>query len=84
MFVLCENGTEIDVADLPTQIRTRSKGTGGVQYRQRIPTYDEAVGRLVADALQISEGNKSRAAALLGIDRNRLYRMISRYGLAEA
>jgi len=37
--------------------------------------------RLIAAALRKSEGNKKEAARLLGIDRQRLYRKIEKYGL---
>jgi transcriptional regulator of acetoin/glycerol metabolism len=35
----------------------------------------------VAAALRRSNGNKNEAARLLGIDRQRLYRKIDKYGL---
>ncbi|TMA85691.1 MAG: hypothetical protein E6J77_11655, partial [Deltaproteobacteria bacterium] len=37
--------------------------------------------RLITAALRKSEGNKKEAARLLGIDRQRLYRKIEKYGL---
>jgi DNA-binding NtrC family response regulator len=46
-----------------------------------LPTLEEAEARLVAAALAASAGNKNEAARRLGIDRQRLYRKIAKYGL---
>jgi DNA-binding NtrC family response regulator len=46
-----------------------------------LPTLEEAEARLVAAALAQSAGNKNEAARRLGIDRQRLYRKIAKYGL---
>jgi DNA-binding NtrC family response regulator len=46
-----------------------------------LPTLAEAERRLVSAALRRSGGNKNEAARLLGIDRQRLYRKIEKYGL---
>jgi DNA-binding NtrC family response regulator len=46
-----------------------------------LPTLAEAEARLVAAALAESDGNKNEAARRLGIDRQRLYRKIAKYGL---
>jgi DNA-binding NtrC family response regulator len=46
-----------------------------------LPTLADTERRLVAAALRRSNGNKNEAARLLGIDRQRLYRKIDKYGL---
>jgi DNA-binding NtrC family response regulator len=46
-----------------------------------VPTLEDAERRLFAAALRKSGGNKNEAARLLGIDRQRLYRKIEKYGL---
>src|SRR5436309_12239516 len=46
-----------------------------------VPTLEEVERRLFAAALRKSGGNKNEAARLLGIDRQRLYRKIEKYGL---
>jgi DNA-binding NtrC family response regulator len=46
-----------------------------------VPTLEESERRLFAAALRKSGGNKNEAARLLGIDRQRLYRKIDKYGL---
>ena len=43
------------------------------------PTYDEVVAEHIRRALLHTRGVKSRAATLLSIDRNRLYRLMSKY-----
>jgi two-component system response regulator HydG len=46
-----------------------------------VPTLEDAERRLFAAALRKSGGNKNEAARLLGIDRQRLYRKLEKYGL---
>ena len=46
-----------------------------------VPTLEECERRLFAAALRRSGGNKNEAARLLGIDRQRLYRKLEKYGL---
>ena len=48
------------------------------------PTLAELKRRYIAQVLEESRGNVSRAAAVLGVDRRSLYRMLQRYGLARA
>ena len=44
---------------------------------------DEVIKRTLKRSLEETEGNRRRAADLLGISRSTLYRMLTRYGLAE-
>jgi transcriptional regulator of acetoin/glycerol metabolism len=44
---------------------------------------DEVIKRTLVRSLEETEGNRRRAADLLGISRSTLYRMLARYGLAE-
>jgi DNA-binding NtrC family response regulator len=46
-----------------------------------LPTLAEAERDLIGTALRKAGGNKNEAARLLGIDRQRLYRKIEKYGL---
>ncbi|HWR83158.1 MAG TPA: sigma-54 dependent transcriptional regulator [Candidatus Deferrimicrobium sp.] len=48
-----------------------------------IPTFDEAERDLILRALRQANGNKSRAAELLGISRPRLYKKIEQYDIDE-
>ncbi len=44
---------------------------------------DEVIKKTLLRSLEETEGNRRRAANLLGVSRSTLYRMLSRYGLAE-
>jgi two-component system, NtrC family, response regulator HydG len=44
---------------------------------------DEVIRKTLVRSLEETEGNRRRAADLLGISRSTLYRMLARYGLAE-
>src|SRR5206468_5909117 len=71
----------ITVDDLPPALRQpMDDGLGGRDGRD-VPTLEEAERDLFAAALRKSGGNKNEAARLLGIDRQRLYRKIEKYGL---
>ena len=74
------NAETVTVDDLPPALR----GSGGALEPvdgADLPTLHDAERRLIAAALQRSGGNKNEAARLLGIDRQRLYRKIEKYGL---
>jgi transcriptional regulator of acetoin/glycerol metabolism len=43
---------------------------------------DEVIKKTLLRSLEETEGNRRRAADLLGISRSTLYRMLTRYGLA--
>ncbi|MGW8302094.1 MAG: sigma-54-dependent transcriptional regulator [Desulfobacterales bacterium] len=78
--VALENGPSIRVADLPDYIRHLSIET----YRHHpsdIPTLEEQERRYIQWVLNRSEGNKTRAAKLMGIDRVSLWRKLKRYGI---
>jgi DNA-binding NtrC family response regulator len=44
---------------------------------------DEVIKRTLVRSLEETEGNRRRAADLLGISRSTLYRMLARYSLAD-
>jgi len=44
---------------------------------------DEVIKRTLVRSLEETDGNRRRAADLLGVSRSTLYRMLARYGLAE-
>ena len=54
----------------------RTEGTAGP-----FPTLDEMEAEHLARALAFTDGNKTRAAEIMGISKPRLYRMIEKYGI---
>jgi transcriptional regulator with PAS, ATPase and Fis domain len=78
--VALENGPEIVVSDLPNSIRNQSIET----YRfhpSDIPTLQEQEKRYIQWVLGRSDGNKTQAAKIMGIDRVSLWRKLKRYGI---
>ena len=69
------------MSDLPPAVmRDRPSGAAVDSLSAPVPL-DELEKRNIVAALQHSGGNKNEAARLLGIDRQRLYRKIEKYGL---
>jgi len=69
--------------DLPAAVTGWVPPEPGGLDSTELPTLAEAERRLIAAALRRSGGNKNEAARLLGIDRQRLYRKIEKYGLGQ-
>jgi transcriptional regulator with PAS, ATPase and Fis domain len=70
-FVLSANGT-IGVDDLPAKFRAMER----VRTVEGLPSLEEIKRRHVLSVLKTVEGNKTRAAQILGVDRKTLYRMM--------
>jgi len=78
--VALENGPLIRVANLPDYVHNLSIET----YRHTpsdIPTLEEQEKHYIQWILDKSEGNKTRAAKIMGIDRVSLWRKLKRYGI---
>jgi DNA-binding NtrC family response regulator len=71
----------ITLEDLPPAVAGWIPPEVGAPDGTELPTLGDMERRLIATALRKSEGNKKEAARLLGIDRQRLYRKIEKYGL---
>src|SRR5258706_235824 len=71
----------ITEAELPPVVAGRPSRFPLERTDGSLPTLAEAEARLVAAALAESAGNKNEAARRLGIDRQRLYRKVTKYGL---
>jgi DNA-binding NtrC family response regulator len=79
--VALAEGSTVRAADLPSYIHqlaveTYRHGTGG-----EIPTLQEQERRYIAWVLEKCDGNKSRAASVMGIDRVSLWRKMKRYDM---
>jgi DNA-binding NtrC family response regulator len=66
--------------DLPAELREPSAVTAAAVPADR-PTLQELKRRYVRSVLEEQSGNVSRAAAVLGVDRRSLYRMLQRWGM---
>jgi two-component system response regulator HydG len=78
-FVFCRT-PEIDAADLP--IDQPEEGKSSV-VDLPILSLAESERKLILHALQATGGNRTQAARLLAIERHRLHRKITLYGLSE-
>jgi transcriptional regulator of acetoin/glycerol metabolism len=75
-----ENGSCIRPDDLPEYIRNLSVEI----YRQRpseIPSLEEHEKNYILWVLEKCEGNKTKAAKIMGIDRVSLWRKVKRFGI---
>jgi DNA-binding NtrC family response regulator len=74
---------EITLKDLPpAALRGEEEAAESGTVTSLLPL-EEVERRSIMAALQRSGGNKNEAARLLGIDRQRLYRKIEKYGLVS-
>ena len=73
--------TCIAVDDLPAELRGAAGAGAAGDLVGDAPTLDELKRRYIRRVLEESGGNVSRAAAILGVDRRSLYRMLQRYGI---
>jgi DNA-binding NtrC family response regulator len=72
----------ITLDDLPLAIRADAPPESEAEPSHApVTTLEDAERRVIEAALRQSGGNKNEAARLLGIDRQRLYRKIDKYGL---
>ncbi|MGH7860026.1 MAG: sigma-54 interaction domain-containing protein, partial [Candidatus Binatia bacterium] len=72
---------DIDLADLPSAVAGREPTAAPSPRDGEVTSLEDMERRVIENALTRSRGNKNEAARLLGIDRQRLYRKISKYGL---
>jgi DNA-binding NtrC family response regulator len=71
----------ISIDDLPQELRAPARVDTQDLLADR-PSLAELKQRYIQRVLEESGGNVSRAAAVLGVDRRSLYRMLQRYGIA--
>ncbi len=84
--VTLSRGSTITEDDLPPQLRLPPHEEGRVEtarFFEGLPTIGEMERRYVAHVLQLAGGNRTEAAAILGINRRTLSRMAARYKLED-
>jgi two-component system response regulator HydG len=76
---------QVTVEDLPEKIRAyrAERFVVAANDPTEIVTMDELERRYILRVLSLVNGNKSRAAQVLGFDRRTLYRKLERYGAAS-
>jgi two-component system response regulator HydG len=77
---------ELTIEDLPERIRTYrpDRFVMTADDVEEIISLDELERRYISRALKLLNGNKARAAQLLGVDRRTLYRRLGKYANSEA
>jgi two-component system, NtrC family, response regulator HydG len=72
---------EITIEDLPEKIRAyrSDRFMLAADHAEEVLTIEELERRYIERVLKLVEGNKSRAAELLGVDRRTLYRKLERW-----
>ena len=73
--------TTIDVEHLPAIESNLKVEKGTFQIPEEGINLDEVEKNLILDALEKAQGNKTKAAELLGLTRRRLYSMMARFGI---
>jgi DNA-binding NtrC family response regulator len=78
-------GAEVMPEDLPaklqsSEVRAASRSPLPALFAD-LPTLDEVERRYLLHVLKTVEGNRTRAAEILGVDRRTLYRMAERFGI---
>jgi two-component system response regulator HydG len=74
------SGSEIQIHDLPSSLQY---GLWGGESRS-IPTLRQVEKRAILEALEATDGDRLRAAKLLGIGKTTIYRKVKEYGLQNS
>jgi len=82
MVVLCDRD-QLDVQDIPPELTQRRQLTAGSQPAAALGTFslNELEKKAIQDTLAKTEGNREKAAKILGIGERTLYRKIKEYNL---
>ncbi len=80
-FALGRDPRRITVGDLPAELVGRSDRGGNPLLKHFFPSYEQLVRGHIEEALVVTGGVRAHAAQILGVDRNRLRRLIKRYNV---
>jgi len=75
--------TTIDIEHIPAITSNLKVEKGTIEIPDGGINLDEVEKNLILNALEKAEGNKTKAAELLGLTRRRLYSMIERFGIKK-
>jgi DNA-binding NtrC family response regulator len=79
-LVVSSRGSMLEASDLPDLIGA-ARLTAPDQPFADLPTLDDLERRYLLHVLDAAQGNRTRAAEILGVDRRTLYRMAERFGI---
>ncbi|MBE3073024.1 MAG: sigma-54-dependent Fis family transcriptional regulator, partial [Acidobacteria bacterium] len=79
-LVLFSRGSIVEVSDLPAPFHEAAAPPMDQMFAD-LPTLDQIERRYLLHVLDQVNGNRTRAAEVLGIDRRTLYRMAERFGI---
>jgi DNA-binding NtrC family response regulator len=79
-LVVSSRGTMLEAFDLPTELQAARQVPAQHPFAD-LPTLEELDRRYLLHVLAAVDGNRTRAADVLGIDRRTLYRMAERFGI---
>jgi DNA-binding NtrC family response regulator len=80
-LVVSSRGSLIEAFDLADTV-TAARPVAHDQPFADLPTLDDLERRYLLHVLDAANGNRTRAAEILGVDRRTLYRMAERFGIA--
>ncbi|MCC6848466.1 MAG: sigma-54-dependent Fis family transcriptional regulator [Deltaproteobacteria bacterium] len=80
-FALAPSGDITPASLAPLVTAPPALRDDGLDFGSAVPSLASTERQLIAAALRQARGNKNQAARLLGIDRQRLYRKLEKYGL---
>jgi DNA-binding NtrC family response regulator len=80
-LVVSSRGSMLEAADLPETVVAARQATPAQPFSD-LPTLDDLERRYLLHVLDAAQGNRTRAAEILGVDRRTLYRMAERFGIA--
>ena len=80
-LVVSSRSSLIEAFDIPDTIVSVRQHAPQSQPFSDLPTLDDLERRYLVHVLEAANGNRTRAAEILGIDRRTLYRMAERFGI---
>lgn len=79
-LVASSRTSTLEAADLPPSVLAPRPSDQGQPFAD-LPTLDDLERRYLLHVLEAAQGNRTRAAEILGVDRRTLYRMAERFGI---